>query len=297
VNPSSAVPSQSSSAPLQLSAGGVHVSHVHIELHVREPVEPQLVVQLPVEPAVHSTLSSTVPSQSSSMLLQASAGGTQLPRVHVESQVRVPVVPQPVVQLVVDPTAHEKPSSTVASQSSSTPLQLSAAAVHAPHPQLESQVCMPLDPQVVVQLLIAPTAQVNPSSGTPLQSSSMPLQVSAGGEHTPHEQLVLHTRLPVEPQLVMHVPVSPRTHVKASSAVPSQSSSRALQVSGAPGKTVARVSSQSVLGTPPTAVQDEAPYPSSSASSVVATHMPGVVPTQELSVQASPSSQVGGVPG
>jgi hypothetical protein len=61
-----------------------------------------------------------------------------------------------------------------------------------------------------VQLRLAPAAQVNPSSGTESQSSSRPLQVSAGGAHAPQVQLAPQVRAPVDPQLVVHEPVVPR---------------------------------------------------------------------------------------
>ena len=54
-------------------------------------------------PTQHKAGSSQVPSQSSSTPLQVSAGGSQLPQPQVESQVRVPVEPQEVVQGWVSP--------------------------------------------------------------------------------------------------------------------------------------------------------------------------------------------------
>jgi hypothetical protein len=103
VQPSSHRPSQSSSSPLHVSEGGVHAFHAHEPEQVRLPVLPQLVVQLPDWPAQHAKVSSQRPSQSSSLPLQVSAGGTQLPHMHEPEQVRVPVVPQVVEQLVLVP--------------------------------------------------------------------------------------------------------------------------------------------------------------------------------------------------
>ena len=40
---------QSSSRPLQISGGGAQAPHMHVALHAREPVELQLVVQLPID--------------------------------------------------------------------------------------------------------------------------------------------------------------------------------------------------------------------------------------------------------
>jgi hypothetical protein len=59
---------------------------------------------------------------------------------------------------------------------------------HAPQPHDESQVRVPEPPQLLVQELVEPAGQVQPSSVDPSQSSSTPLQVSVGGEQTPQEQ-------------------------------------------------------------------------------------------------------------
>jgi hypothetical protein len=80
----------------------------------------------------------------------------------------------------------------VPSQSSSLPLQLSAGGAQLPQVQLALHERVPVVPQPVVQLPIAPRQQVNPSSQVPSQSSSIPLQLSAGGEHVPHVQLDVH---------------------------------------------------------------------------------------------------------
>ena len=104
VSAESVAPSQSSSTPfVQFSGGIVQLPQPHVPLHARVPVEPQLVVQLPVEPAQQANPLSQVPSQSSSAPLQISPGGTQLPHVHVELQLRLPVLPHPVVQPPIAP--------------------------------------------------------------------------------------------------------------------------------------------------------------------------------------------------
>jgi hypothetical protein len=194
VEPSSHVPSQSSSTPLHaFSDGATQVPlHPHAPVQLSEPVDPQLVVQVRLDPAQHANPLSQVPSQSSSAPLQDSPGGLQLPQVQLELQLRVPAVPQPVVQLPTDPRQHANPSSQVPSQSSSLPLQLSAGGAQLPQVQLALHERVPVVPQPVVQLPIAPRQQVNPSSQVPSQSSSIPLQLSAGGEHVPHVQLDVH---------------------------------------------------------------------------------------------------------
>src|SRR5215468_1579131 len=70
--PSSTVPSQLSSTPLQVSSGGMHVPQVQSIAQVCEPIEPQLVVHEPALVAAHMKPSSRVPSQLSSMPLQIS---------------------------------------------------------------------------------------------------------------------------------------------------------------------------------------------------------------------------------
>src|SRR5690606_13387547 len=129
------------------------------------------------------------PSQSSSIPLQLSAGSAHAEGaagMHALVQVPVPVEPQLVVQLALCPAAQAKPSSRVPSQSSSTPLHTSAGGVHAAplgiaHALVHAP--LPVVPHEVVHETLAPSAQAKPSSGAPSQSSSMPLQVSAGGAH------------------------------------------------------------------------------------------------------------------
>ena len=182
----------------------------------------------PVQPAHPS---SVMASQSSSTPLQLSMGGTHAPKVQSGAHVRVPVEPHEVMQVAVSAGVHANPSSTFPSQSSSDPLQVSAGGAQAPHAQLPEQVRDPVEPQTVMQLPLAPAQQANPSSHAPLQSSSTPLQVSAGGEHTLQPHAALHVRLPVVPQLVMHEPVDPAQQAKVSSHMVSQSSSLPLHAS------------------------------------------------------------------
>jgi hypothetical protein len=203
------MPSQSSSAPLQLSAGGLQVPQAHDEVHVREPVEPHPVVHVPLEPAQQVDPSSHVESQSSSVPLQTSVGGVQLPHVQLEVHVRDPVVPQLEVQLPVVPGTHVNVSSIVPSQSSSVPLHVSLGGAQLPQVQSLRHVRLPVDPQVVVQEPLEPCTQVNPSSATMSQSSSAPLQTSAGGVQLPHEHVELHVREPVVPQLDVQEPLEP----------------------------------------------------------------------------------------
>jgi hypothetical protein len=231
VKPSSTSVSQSSSVPLHVSAGGLHAPHAHEPLQVREPDEPQLVVHVPLEPAAHVKPSSTIVSQSSSIPLHASAGGAHEPHAHDAVQVREPVEPQLEVHAPLEPAAHVKPSSTSASQSSSSPLQVSAGGLHVPHVHIALQVREPAEPQLVVHAPIAPAAQVRLSSMRVSQSSSAPLHASPGGVHAPHAHVPLQTREPVVPQLVVHEPLEPAAHVKPSSTVASQSSSIPLHVS------------------------------------------------------------------
>jgi len=297
VSVSSIRPSQSSSFPLQDSAGAEHAPNVHVAPHVLLPVEPQLVVQEPIAPGLHSLVSSTPPSQSSSTPLQPSAGGLHAPSVQLPLQVREPVDPQLVVQLIDVPREHPKSSSTMPSQSSSRALQVSMGAEHAVHEQSARQVRAPVDPQLVVQLSLAPWTHANTSSGAPLQSSSTALQISAGGAHTSHEHVPAHTRVPVVPHVVMHEPISPRQHVKGSSQPRLQSSSIPLQTSGAIGLMSGLVSLQSVAATPPVSGQAESPNPSRSTSRVVWTHIPRIASSHWSLVHVSPSLQSVGVPG
>jgi hypothetical protein len=125
----------------------------------------------------------------------------------------------------------------------------------------------------------------------------MALQVSAGGAQTSQEHIVVHTRVPVVPQEVVHEPTSPRQQVNGSSQPPVQSSSMPLQVSGAVGLTSGFVSLQSVASTPPTSGHAVSPKPSPSASFVVCTHVPRIVSSHWSLVHMSPSLQSTTVPG
>jgi hypothetical protein len=297
VDVSSMRPSQSSSMALQVSAGGEQEPYMQLALQLRVPVEPQLVVQAPIVPGVHSLDSSTRPSQSSSMPLQPSAGGVQAPNVQLALHVREPVEPQLVVQPVEVPRTQPKSSSTLPSQSSSDPLHVSAGAVQALKEQSSRHVRAPVEPHVVVQLSLVPRTHAKTSSAAPLQSSSTPLQISVGGAQTSQEHVAAQVRLPIVPQLVMHAPVSPRQHVKPSSQPFRQSSSMPLQISGAPGFTSGLSSLQSVAGTSPVSAQVESPNPSPSTSRVVWTQIPRIDSLQRSLVQGSPSLQSVGVPG
>ena len=206
VQPSSHKPSQSSSAPLHVSDGGLQVFHVHEPEQLRVPVLPQVVVQLPVLPAQHWYPSSHVPSQSSSMPLQVSPGGTQNPQSHEPVHVRLPVLPQVVVQVPDWPAQHAKVSSHSPSQSSSAPLHVSAGGTQLPHMHEPEQVRVPVVPQLVEQLVLVPEQQVHPSSHRPSQSSSMPLHVSEGGVQLPQVHEPEQRRVPEDPQLVVQLP-------------------------------------------------------------------------------------------
>jgi hypothetical protein len=195
--PLSTTPSQSSSRPLHTSIGGMHVPQAHADEHIRVPVEPHVVGHIPVEPIAHAKPLSTTPSQSSSRPLHTSIGGMHAPHAHIVEHVRVPVVPQEVGHIPIDPDAHGKPLSTTPSQSSSRPLHTSAGGVHVADPPAHAVV--PIEPHVVVHMM--PAVQ-HPSSMRPSQLSSMPLpQISAGGVHltTPD----VHALVPIVPHVVV----------------------------------------------------------------------------------------------
>jgi hypothetical protein len=211
---------QSSSRPLHTSDGGGHAGPLGISqvaVHAPLPVEPQVVVQATVEPGTQAESSSVNPSQSSSRPLQPSAGGVQAAgagRVQLAVQVPVPVEPQLVVQATAVPAAQTAGSSVNPSQSSSLPLQISAggeqsgpvgiaqAAVQAPDPVVL---------QVVVHVVEVPCTQGRPLSGPPTQSSSSPLHSSSGGTHVgSHVQSPRHDWCPVEAHVVVQSrPASP----------------------------------------------------------------------------------------
>jgi hypothetical protein len=216
---------------LQLSIGGLQLPHAQLPEQVRFPVEPQLVVQLPISPAIQVWFSSMEPSQSSSVALHVSVGGEQLPQAQLPEQVRLPIEPQVVTQEPVAPAQQAKPSSQVALQSSSIPLQISAGGEHVLQPQEPLQVRVPVVPQLVVQDPLVPAQQVKVSSQLESQSSSIPLQASMGGAQALQPQEAVQVRMPAVPQPVVQLPVVPGMHVSVSSIDPSQSSSMALQVS------------------------------------------------------------------
>ena len=150
---SSQVPSQSSSTPLQTSAGGVQVPQLQELLQVCDPMVPHVVVQYWVAPRQQPG-SSQKPSQLSSVPLQTSAGTWQASHVQPLLQALDPGVPHQVVQLPLDPLQHSDPSSQVPLQLSSAPLQaISPGGVQAGGSgmrQLDVQVPVPVEPQVVV---------------------------------------------------------------------------------------------------------------------------------------------------
>jgi hypothetical protein len=206
---------------------------VHEPLQVRVPVEPQPVVQAPEAPRQHSpTPLSQMPSQSSSMPLQVSGGGVQGFQVQNAEQLRVPVDKQTAVHVPVDPRQQSKSSSQRVSPSSSTPLHASPVAVHGPQVQAALQVCEPGAPVDVVHGPAWPWQQPRPLSQTVSQSSSRPLQDSAGGvQPGPFgiAQASEHVPVPPEPHEVVQETDSPTPQAKLSSVSPLQLSSTPLQ--------------------------------------------------------------------
>jgi hypothetical protein len=161
-NSSSATSSQSSSAPLHLSAGGVHPPSPHADVQVADPVDPHVVVQGEVDPATHSNPLSATSSQSSSAPLHLSAGGVHPPSLHVDVQVTDPVDPHVVIQGDVDPATQSNPLSVTVSQSSSMPLHNSCGPVQSAPvggSHWAVQVPVPADPQVVVHDTSVPVVQ------------------------------------------------------------------------------------------------------------------------------------------
>src|SRR5690606_24647107 len=156
---------------------------------------------------------------------------------HALVQVPVPVLPQLVVQLEGVPRAQAKSSSGTPSQSSSTPLHVSAGGAHAApvgssHALVQAPV--PVVPHAVVHETLPPTLHVKPSSGTPSQSSSTPLQLSTGGVQADAgagSQAAVQVPVPIVPQVVVHTLALPAAQVNESSTAPSQSSSMPLQIS------------------------------------------------------------------
>ena len=218
---------------MQLSIGGVHAPNVQSAAHTRVPVDPQAVVHVATVPSLQSKPSSIIPSQSSSRRLQLSTGGVHAPQAHPLPQVRVPTLPQTVVQLPSAPAQHAPtPSSQTPSQSSSIPLQTSAGGVHACHEHEPLQLRVPVEPQVVSHDPVEPAQHADVSSQIVSQSSSVPLHTSTGGVQVPHSQPEVQVCVPPGvPHALVQARVAPGTQVKPSSIVPSQSSSAPLHTS------------------------------------------------------------------
>src|SRR5439155_1134273 len=112
------------------------------------------------------------------------------------------------------------------------------APVHAPQAPL-AHVCEPClhAPRLLPHVWTAPFVHEHPSSAVPSQSSSMPSHTSGRGAtppaHAPHAPFA-HVCVPClhAPRLLPHACTVPFVHEHPSSAVPSQSSSTPLHVSG-----------------------------------------------------------------
>jgi len=186
-NPLSHVPSQSSSMPLHVSAGGLHAPQLHVALQILVPVEPQPVGQDSVEPRQQANPLSHAPSQSSSMPLHVSAGGVQSAgdgMVQSSPHTPVPALPHVVVQLTEVPITQSNVSSAAPLQLSSIPLHISGPEAHALPvgiSQVEEHIPLPSVPQSVMQSTSTPLGHGKPLSTAPSQSSSTPLHVSSGG--------------------------------------------------------------------------------------------------------------------
>jgi hypothetical protein len=87
---------------------------------------------------------------------------------------------------------------------------------------------LPVEPQVAVQATVEPGTQAESSSVIVSQSSSRPLQPSAGGVQAAGPgtvQLAVQMPVPVEPQRVVQATAVPAAQAAGSSVNPSQSSS------------------------------------------------------------------------
>ena len=138
-------------------------------------------MQVCVSPGVQRSSSSIRVSQSSSRPLQASTGTWQELRLHEAVHVTTPEEPQLVVHVCVSPAQQLKSSSHGPSQSSSSPLQISEVGLQASGGgtmQFSVQVPVPVEPQEVVQEVTELFLHGKPSSMSPSQSSSNPLQIS-----------------------------------------------------------------------------------------------------------------------
>jgi hypothetical protein len=263
--PLSATPSQSSSRPLHVSAGGRHPVASPAALQIVVPMVPHAVVQGVL---IEQQPSSTRPSQLSSRPLHDSGGATHASHAQVALHERWPADPQAVMHVPIEPAMHAKPLSIMPSQSSSRRLHVSAGGRHPVGRPEASQVVVPIEPQLAVH---AAADEQQPSSVRPSQLSSRPLHTSIGGTHAPRVHVSLHVCVPGVPQGVVQAPTLPRAQAKPLSTAPSQLSSRPLQVSGpgmhAPGVPIAV---QEVVPTEPqVVVQGIAPaqQPSSTAPS------------------------------
>jgi hypothetical protein len=260
-----------------------------VAVHAPLPVEPQLVVQATVRPGTQAESSSIIVSQSSSRPLQPSAGGVQAAgagTVQVGVQVPVPVELHVVVQATGVPAAQMAGSSVNVSQSSSLPLQISAGgeqSVPVGIAQAAVQAPDPVVPQVVVHVVEVPCTQGRPLSGPPTQSSSSPLQLSAGGVQSAtggRPQASVQSPAPLELQEVMQGTALPRTQRKSSSVLSSQSSSTALHAS---------VGGLQSTGAGGLQVAVHAPWPVVPQVVAQATSLPSTQP-KPLSVTSSQSS-------
>jgi hypothetical protein len=172
-------------------------------------------------------------TQSSSSPLHVSLGGVQLPHVQSPAHVRDPVEPHAVAHPSTASLQHAKPLSQPLTQSSSSPLHASSGGVHTPHEQSSAHVRDPVDPHAVVHPSTASLQHAKPSSQPFAQSSSTPLQVSAGGAHASQSQLAEQVSTPVVPHPVVQPRVASLQHGNASSQPSTQSSSSPLQTSTA----------------------------------------------------------------
>jgi hypothetical protein len=215
--PLSQTVSQSSSLPLQDSAGGVQEEgggSVQVELHVPLPVEAQVVVQETGWFCMQAKPSSIRVSPSSSAPLQSSLESVHVPHAHDDEHTRIPGCPS-TVQASEVPAQQVEPSSQLPSQSLSTPSQVSAGGVQAPHAHDDEQTLVPVVPHEAVQEPVAPRQQGKPSSQAPSQSSSVPLQDSGGGRQAAPDgtwQVAVQSPLPAVPHEVVHGTVFPCAH-------------------------------------------------------------------------------------
>jgi hypothetical protein len=88
-------------------------------------------------------------------------------------------------------------------------LHVSPGGVQAPKAHAPLQDCVPVEPQVVEHVALAPAQQPKPSSHSVSQSSSRPLHVSTGGVHALQPHAAPHVWLPVEKQDVVQASVAP----------------------------------------------------------------------------------------